>query len=32
MAMADVLAHEAGEDALTDGWGTETATNYFYSA
>jgi hypothetical protein len=32
MAMADVLAHEAGEDALLDGWATPTATNYFYSA
>jgi hypothetical protein len=32
MAMADVLAHEAGEDALADGWGAPEPTNYFYSA
>jgi hypothetical protein len=32
MAMADVLAHEAGEDALADGWATPTPTNYLYTA
>lgn len=32
MAMADVLAHIAGEDALLDGWATPAKTNYFYSA
>lgn len=31
MAMADTLAHEAGEDALLDGWGTKP-TNYLYTA
>ena len=32
MAMADTLCHEAGEDALLDGWGKPEPTNYFYSA
>jgi phage terminase large subunit-like protein len=32
MAMADVLAHIAGEDALADGWATDAPTHYVYSA
>jgi hypothetical protein len=32
MAMADTLAHEAGEDALTEGWGKPKATNWIYTA
>lgn len=32
MAMADVLAHIAGEDALLDGWAVEKTTHYVYSA
>lgn len=32
MAMADVLAHEAGEDARIDGWGVKQPSNYLYSA
>lgn len=32
MAMADTLAHEAGEDALLAGWGTPAPTNYLYTA
>jgi hypothetical protein len=32
MAMADVLAHIAGEDALLDGWATPDETNYLYTA
>lgn len=32
MAIADVLAWEAGEDARLDGWGAPAATNYLYSA
>jgi hypothetical protein len=31
MAMADTLAHEAGEDALLDGW-AKTSTHYVYTA
>lgn len=32
LAMADVLAHEAGEDARADGWGQPTKTNWLYIA
>lgn len=32
MAMADVLAWEAGEDARTDGWGAAKKENYYYGA
>lgn len=32
MAMADVLAHEAGEDALLEGWGAPKQPNYIYTA
>ena len=32
MAMADVLAHVAGEDALLDGWSASGPTNYLYTA
>jgi hypothetical protein len=32
MAMADVLCHEAGEDALADGWGAPKAPNWIYTA
>jgi hypothetical protein len=31
LAMCDVLAHEAGEDALADGWATKK-TNYIWTA
>jgi hypothetical protein len=32
MAMADTLAHEAGEDAIVAGWGVEKPVYYVYTA
>lgn len=32
MAMADTLAHEAGEDAIASGWGAPKPSNYLYTA